>query len=189
MRTTWGIKLSGSTDCALLAALQSGDAFDTGWYGVKKEIESGRVYRPLPAPEGMMVYVEASCSDDFDTDGNGEATVEVIPYEDTEDLLDRICEALDRAAEDAQANRRDNNPVEMWSIHDETRSGAWVETYLRDVSGFGSAEPPGDNYRNWGFQGESIIPNPIRNKLEAAIYGADGDEVVVGKYRARRCTE
>ena len=181
----WGVSdFYDRTYDGLIAALQSGDAFDTGWYGVKKEIESGRVYRPVAAPDGMDIICEVSVSNDFDTEGYGSVVVNVVPYEDTEELFRRVCEALDAARDEARENQRDNEPVEMWSIHD--KNGAWVETYLRDVSGFGYDEPPGDNYHRWGFQGYSVIPRPIRRALESGIYNGESP-VVVGEFTVKRC--
>jgi len=183
----WGVSdFYEQNEAALLTALRSGEAFDTGWYGVKKEIESGRVYRPFAAPEGMTIYVEASCSDDFDTEGHGEGEVEVIPYEDTADLFDRICKALNKACDSAHENRHENSEVILWSIHTEE---GWVETYLQDNSSWGAEKPPGDAYHRWGFQGESVIPKPIRNQIEHKIYCGQKDEIAVGKWTARRCKD
>lgn len=182
----WGVSDFYDEDReALLRALRSGEAFDTGWYSVKKEIESGRVYRPVAAPAGMRIHVEASCSDDFDTEGHGEGTVEIIPSEDAETLLDRICEALDRAREEAHSDRRDNDTVALWSI---LKNGEWIETYLEDVGGCGSKEPPGDYYSRWGFQGNTVIPKPIRRKIQRGI-ASKGSTFTVGEYTVRRCDE
>jgi SAM-dependent methyltransferase len=86
----WGVSdFYEDTREGLLRALQSGEAFDTGWYSVKKEIESGRVYREDGAPHGMTITCEAACSDDFDDEGPGDTEVIVqhgdayaLPYED-----------------------------------------------------------------------------------------------------------
>lgn len=183
----WGVTdFYAENEAALLAAIQSGEAFDTGWYSGKKETESGRVYRDVAAPDGMTIYVEASCSDDFDTEGRGEGTVEVIPYEGTGDLFARVCEALDKACDDARQDMRENSEVILWSIN--TDKG-WVETYLQNNSSWGAEEPPGDEYSRWGFQGESVIPKPIRQDLERMIETGKYQTVTVGKYTAKRCDD
>jgi hypothetical protein len=180
---------------SLLQALRSGEDFDTGWYGVKKEIQSGRVFR-----EGNTIYCEASCSDDFDTEGFGRVWIEIGP-EDTnvEYTLQDIVIALDAASEEAEQDRKDNEFYRGWSVGQVNEDGSrknWLYTYIQPV---GIAEewdePPGDNYANWGWDDEDCtaeewaemngqkypaLPQHVREAFEDFINTApDGPAIMV----------
>lgn len=158
---------------ALEAALASGADFDTGWYSSKKEIASGRIFR-----SGDVITCEASCSDDFDTEGSGQKT---IPAEGA--TLDAIREALDAALDDAGADKTENEPYIGFSVHKRVKRYAvycggkpqgrptygqgWVETLIIPKDGDDTGTPPGDNYHQWGWQQECVIPRLIRAKLRA----------------------
>lgn len=134
---------------ALVAALASREAFDTGWYGSKKEIASARIW----SSDGVRIEVEVGVSDDFDTDGRG--------YADTKEwTIDAVQSCVAKAWDKAEADRADNEPYVGFSVHDV--NGSWIETYLVSIDDFDV--PPGDNYYWWGWQHDEIddegIPDP-----------------------------
>jgi len=162
---------------ALEKALKAMKPFDTGWYSSKKEIASARVY----SDDGKTVQVEVSVSDDFDTEGLGRA----IATQGTPPVsFETVQQAIYRAWSEAEGNQKDNRlyagfcvrrnikttytdyvrgkPVEKTRIWKQ----AWVETFLIDISGAGLDSPPGDNYHQWGFQGEQHVPRKDRDALE-----------------------
>ena len=154
-------------EAALKAALDAHTPFDTGWYGSKHEIASARIR----SEDGQTIKVEASVSDDFDTEGSGSNTT-------TEWTLEAVAAAVDAAWDEAVENRKDNEPYVGFSIHDST--GAWIETYLVSVADFDY--PPGDHYHWWGWQhdekDEVGIPHPdIPTDAVAAFeaYATTGD--------------
>jgi len=126
-------------EAALVAALKGRKDFDTGWYSSKKEIASARITRR----KGKVV-VEASVSDDFDTDGRGEREV-TSPV-----TLDSIREAIDKAWDDANDNRKANQGYRGYSLHN--KKGNWIDTYLVSVDG--ADFPSGDNYYHWGWESD-----------------------------------
>lgn len=175
---------------ALLQALRSGEDFDTGWYGVKKEIQSGRVFR-----EGNTIYCEASCSDDFDTEGFGRVWIEVVEDQRAEYTLEDIVLALDAASEEAERNRKENEVYRGWIVGQVDEDGSrrnWLYTYIQPV-GIGGEwdEPPGDNYFHWGWEDQDLeeeclaeewaevngqkypaLPEEVRRAFEEFIYTA-----------------
>ena len=56
---------------ALESALKEHKPFSTGWYGVKKQIETGLVY----SLDGEVIVCKVSVSDDFDTEGMGHVEI------------------------------------------------------------------------------------------------------------------
>lgn len=137
-------------EAALQAALDARKPFDTGWYESKHEIASARIR----SDDGQTIKIDASVSDDFDTEGRGYRTT-------TDWTLEAVAEAVDAAWQDAANDRADNEIYEGFSIHDST--GAWIETYILGINGE-YASPPGDNYHWWGWQYDSKghfgVPNP-----------------------------
>lgn len=160
---------------ALAQAIKRQKPFDTGWYGSKKEIASARVY----SLDGQTVQVEASVSDDFDTPGMGSA----IAFGASPVSLEQVREAIYRAWDEASDNQRDNRMYAGFSILRRTKrygmyiggkphgkghiAESWVETLILPA-GIGDfmSEPPGDNYHQWGFQGEEPIPVKVKDELE-----------------------
>lgn len=148
-------------EAALEAALASGKPFDTGWYSSKKEIASARI-----SSDGKTVFVEVSVSDDFDTDGRGEATAECN--------LDSVREAIDSAWNDAGEDQKDNRAYQGYRLtHYSTKipdhyrqKGDKRKRYGRKKAqtldyfiapagdGFCLDVPPGDNYYYWGWQND-----------------------------------
>lgn len=134
---------------AIVAALQSGEDFDTGWYGVKKEIQSGHVQR-----KGSEITCEASVSNDFDESFRGESSFKIqkgIP------AMYLIIDHLKKALEEAEKNQNENTSVAGFNIY---KNGKHFGVYLADVSDYGHEDddsPPGDNYEKWGFQGEEGV--------------------------------
>lgn len=124
-------------EAALQAALQAHAPFDSGWYGSKKEIASARIY----SRDGITITTEASVSDDFDTEGKGEA-------ETTDWTLEAVAAAISKAWDGAEDNRKDNAPYIGYAILNP--QGQWIETYLTSIGGYDT--PPGDNYHWWGWQ-------------------------------------
>lgn len=136
-------------EAALKAALDARQPFDTGWYGSKHEIASARIW----SNEGELIHVDVSVSDDFDTNGSGQSYTEIW-------TLEAVAKAIDAAWDEADENRKDNEPYVGFSIHDST--GAWIETYILSAGGYDT--PPGDHYHWWGWQhdekDEIGIPHP-----------------------------
>jgi hypothetical protein len=145
----------------ILAAVSSGLPFDTGWGGCKKEILSSRI-----VCVGDAFVCEVSVSDDFDTNGHTELTA--IRGSDDEDTMINIGTALDNATDLAREDQRNNREYRGFTIRNE--QGSWVETYIQDTGwGWGNESPPGDNYAEWGFQGDSEIPEDVKEKMEEWI--------------------
>ena len=179
--TKWGVSdFYEDKEATLRAALDSGKDFSTGWFGSKKEIASGCVTRI-----GKDILCEASCSDDFDTEGNGSATVK-IGKKSGDRLLAAIQAALDHALAEAQADRRLNSPVQLWAVYNQ--HGSWVETYLAPA-GIDCADdgPPGDNYAKWFWQGEAKIPVAVKKAFEER--SQSGGEFTSGGYTFKLCDE
>ncbi len=166
-------------EAALKAALDTHQPFDTGWYSSKKEIASARIW----SDDGDSINIEVSVFDDFDTDGTGYRST-------TEWTLDAVSAAVDAAWDDADENRKNNEPYVGFSIHDST--GAWVETYILSVGEYDT--PPGDNYYWWGWQHDEKddvgIPHPDipEDAVEAfeEFVDGDGDELTVNGWTIRR---
>lgn len=155
---------------ALLSALVSKQPFSTGWYGSKKEIASANI-----TFDGKTLRVEASVSDDFDTQGRG--VVEARWTKDLAKVEKHVYAAWDEAERDQKANRvymgfkvlarkkvystyHGGDPVGKAKL-----ATVWCETYIRNDSD-GLERPPGDYYHKWGWQGECKIPKAVRDKLE-----------------------
>jgi hypothetical protein len=184
----------------ILAAIGSGKDFDTGWYSSKKEIWSGRIIRL-----NDTFVCQGSCSDDFDTEGFGEEVIEVRHGEPPEAALERICEALDRAMEGAEENRKDNQVYAGWSIgqaHPETGARInWLYTYIQPVGDGGFMDrPPGDNYHWWGWDdidpdeeqdcsaearrpNHPELPEHIRDAFEEFIQSYEGETITIEGWR------
>jgi hypothetical protein len=166
-------------EAALKAALDAHQPFATGWYSSKKEIASARIW----SDDGVTINVEASVSDDFDTNGTGYRST-------TEWTLESVAEAVDAAWDSADEDRRENEPYIGFSVHDST--GAWVETYIASNGEYDT--PPGDNYHWWGWQHDEKddvgIPDPripadAVEAFEKFAYG-DGKELTVNGWTIRR---
>jgi hypothetical protein len=152
----------------IIAALAKGPshAWTTGWYGVKKEIQTGRI----TCLDGVITC-EAGVSDDLDTEGRGSCTIR-----HTADI-DAVSDAMDEALRQAHSDQRDNRCYVGYSIHKKCKpkglplSTWWIETYLAPLGdGHLMDRPPGDNYRRWGWQGEGTVPADVRRRLELWIH-------------------
>lgn len=149
---------------ALIEAIRSREDFDTDWYGVNKELQSGRVAR-----EGNTFTCEASVTNDFDEEGTGSREIQVPPVMHPERVMNMIVDGLDGALADAEQSQKDNRLVILFSIHNS--AGTWVDTYLMPT-GEGSYldDPPGDSYGKWGLQGEAKkLPKPVKEQMK--LYG------------------
>ena len=121
-------------------ALKEKTPFDTGWYSSKKEIASARIF----SEDGVKIKVQASVSDDFDTEGMG--------YASTHDwTLDAVEQAVSKAWTNAEAARNDNQEYEGFRVG---REGRWEETFLVSIGWGENLSPPGDCYHHWGWQFE-----------------------------------
>jgi hypothetical protein len=167
-------------EAALKAALDAHRPFDTGWYGSKHEIASARIW----SEDGDSINVEASVSDDFDTDGTGRRRIK-------EWSLDEVASAVDEAWDSADEDRKDNEPYIGFSIHDST--GSWEETYIASNGEYDT--PPGDNYHWWGWQHDEKddvgIPDPripadAVKAFEDFADREDGKELTVNGWTIRR---
>jgi len=189
----------------LMRALDSGLDFDSGWYASKKEIESGRVAR-----RGDVVWTSVSVSDDFDNEAVGEADFPFADLvgKDRDARMATIGTALDAARDKARDNQRDNEVATLYCIgRDEgAASRRWTFTFLRDMSMFGFAAPPGDYHHRWGWQEvdtydeddieafPSEIGKEAAAKIVEAIFsgdvdGAGDDGLVVDGWRVRYARE
>jgi hypothetical protein len=170
----------------ILEAICSKKDFTTGWYSSKKEIASARISRIRD-----IMTVEASISDDFDTQGNG-----VVKHHGKgRYTLNTVRKAIDQALSMAEKDLKSNKAYRGWAIGE--RSGPrqcgrkrinYIETYLECLDG--SEAPSGDCYRNWGFQDEtSKIPEKDRKKLESLIPLSTGSPVYAGHFVATEWEE
>ncbi len=160
----------------LVRALRSGQDFDTGWYGVKHEIESGRIWR-----RGDELGADVSVSDDFDCEGTGSVVIKVPSDIDlatnVDDAVDAIVDALDSAQDLAGESQLDNTTVGMYCVG---KDGGWQFTFLTDLAGDGADAPPGDAYHRWGWQEVdtdddqdlSAIPDGVPADIAKAIVDA-----------------
>lgn len=138
----------------------------TGWYSVKKEIQAG-----LILCENGTITCEASVRDDFDTEGYGKRSLAFATD------LDAIAAALDDALEQAEQERESNECYIGYKVMGKCRRhGArghymgWVETYIMPAGEGAELEsPPGDHYRQWGWQGERELPKDVARRLESWI--------------------
>lgn len=156
---------------ALRRALADGSDFDTGWYGVKKEVQSARVSR-----QGSAITCRVSCSDDFDTAGRGEVQFETSPSETVATVFERIVTALNEAGDLADADRAANALYCGFSVgpsHDGETLDAALYTYLvARGEGCELDRPPGDYYWEWGWHDDGgadsqRIPESVRGVLMA----------------------
>jgi hypothetical protein len=133
-------------EAALRRALKARLPFDTGWYGSKKEIASARI----SSVDGKTVDVEVSVSDDFDTCGNGCAIASPVGGPNS---TEQVADAIYRAWDDAEENRRANQPYAGYRLvkHDKDHTQC-LDYYLVDRSGEYLDGPPGDYYHHWGWQ-------------------------------------
>lgn len=146
----------------IVLALAQGPKFQwtTGWYSSKHEIACAKI----SGSGSGMLCVEASVSDDFDTEGCGQT---FIPH--TQDL-DEIRQAIYKAWDEACENKRDNEMFAGYSVIGKSENmnwNGWIETYLKPQGdGWYLDEPPGDNYFEWGWQNEAVdIPDDVREAL------------------------
>lgn len=129
----------------------------TGWYASKKEIASACI-----SHAHGQIHVEVSVSDDFDSEGIGDAQ---IPHTTK---LDRLESAIDKAWDEANRNLRDNALYAGFSVLNKKKE--WVETVIvPQGDGHMMDEPPGDSYSAWGWQGDSDIPADVKRKFDAWI--------------------
>lgn len=165
----------------LLRALRINHGWQTGWHGVKKEIESLRIALLLEGDRGGPgIVCEVSVSNDFDEAGYGR----VVIGRATD--LGAVKNALADACELAYKDQADNSVVELWCIHAtvDGRCTSWVETYLADRTGK-LTRPPGDNGFRWGFQGEADdtqLPSGTRRQIEERIRSGQAGVYRVGSY-------
>ena len=138
----------------LVRALKSGEDFDTGWYGVKKEIQSARIWR-----DGRKLCVQVSVSNDFDIEGTCDGWLDLsgrllVTEQHVEDFLEDFKEEIDKTLAAAEDNQKDNDFIGMFLIGKDQGPGMspWTLTFLVDWSGHGFDSPPGDSYHRWGWQ-------------------------------------
>jgi len=182
----------------LIRALSSGLDFDTGFYGVKKEIESGRIER-----RGDTIFVTVSVSDDFDCEGVGEVSFPAIDL-----TVDAVKAALDEALDAARENQRDNEVAALYLVGKDQGPGMspWSFTFLRDMSGYDFESPPGDSYHRWGWQEVDTdddsdveafpkeIGAEVAAKIAEAVFAGEVDDagkdgVVIEGWRVRFARE
>lgn len=150
-------------------ALAKGPDYEwtTGWYSSKHEIASAKI----TCKDGGLL-IEASVSDDFDTEGYG---CGVLTH--TTDL-DTLRKKIDEIWDEADEDRREN---EMFVGYSVLRGGSWVETYIKDA-GYDLDHPPGDNYFEWGWQGEDILEEDVREALASWAMDHDDGEFTYKEY-------
>lgn len=141
---------------ALKCAIRSKSDWTTGWYSSKKEIACANIRRF----EGTYI-IEVNVSDDFDTQGTAHNEFKTKSIS-VDFILDKIADLIDKTWEQADDDRQSNQVYRGFSI---IKNGRCVETYILNATGE-LDYPPGDNYSEWGFQGEAVIPNDVKKKLE-----------------------
>ena len=163
----------------IMKAIASKLPFETGWGGCKKEILSSQIVY-----DGNFFDCSVSVSDDFDTEGMGDFCAN--RGETDEETMDNIKKALCQAADLAEENQKDNRVYRGFSIID--KNGGWTETYIQDTGSWGSEYPPGDNYHQWGFQGENeSLTEEIKEKMEEWItsYPEDGETFEIEGWKVK----
>jgi hypothetical protein len=142
-------------EAELTAVIAERVPFDTGWYSSKKEIASARIW----SEDGVKIKVEASVSDDFDTEGLGYASTE-------EWTVDAVQGCVSKAWDKAEQARDEAQEFEGFTVLQHRPDGAaWVETYLVNIGWGENLGPPGDNYHWWGWQYDGAddtvgVPHP-----------------------------
>lgn len=136
--------------------------WSTGWYGVKKELQSAKI----TCPGDGTIQIHTSCSDDFDTEGNGHRT---IPH--TTDV-DALAEAMDGASDEADEDLKDNAQYLGFSVMKRAdgkrkrRGWTCVDYFLMPAGSYGWNDPvPGDNYSEWGLQSPELVPTKLHNRI------------------------
>jgi len=143
---------------ALQSSLKQGLPFTTGWYASKHEIASARI-----SSDGIRLMVEASVTDDFDTNG-----YDFIIEKHTDDL-ERVHRLVNAVWDSAVLARKENSYVDMYAVghvNDDGSRKDWIETYLVDTSDIGDDEVPGDCYHKWGWQGNMDLPEEVKEAFE-----------------------
>jgi hypothetical protein len=166
----------------LLIALGSGSDFDTGWYGVKKEIQQGRVVR-----SDETIFVSARVTDDLDQEGEAVRRINIpekldeimrsgVPF--GEWMLTEIVSQLDEACDDAERDQKENSIYIGWAIGPVAPDGniaRWLYSYIQPTGdGYMHDAPPGDYYDNWGWEDcrgtdDEEIPARTKEVFEAFI--------------------
>lgn len=139
---------------ALAEALVKGGDFDTDWYSVKHECQSGKIWR-----RAHRVGVEVSVTDDFDTRGSSEGIVDVstVDLSTIEAALAFIegplSVELDKTLDAAVDSQKDNAAVDLYVVGRDNQDGTsrWTYTFLAGVENM-DGQPPGDAYHRWGWQ-------------------------------------
>lgn len=148
----------------LHGALGSTEDFSTGWYSSRKELLTAKVTR-----EGWALTLEVSVSGDSGAGGMGLVMLEITSDQHPEELFDRVSEGLDRAWNLAEEDRRwRERGVEFKITMVDSGSKIQVETIILPKDGDTSCPPGGDDFREWGFQGEAepgSIPMEILDKF------------------------
>jgi hypothetical protein len=152
----WGLSdWYPENEAALRAALNAREPFTTGWYSSKKKIASACI----TSDDGVHIRIEVSVTDDFDTPGDAERTIETW-------TLAAVANAISDAWDDASEDRDANQEYEGFSVmRHGADSCAWVETYLVNIGSADWGPPPGDHYHYWGWQhdeglGDTGKPHP-----------------------------
>lgn len=175
----WGPSDFYSDRRAILGlAIATGRDFDTGVYGVKKEIESAQVSR-----KGDIVTCKVWVSDDFDTEGSGVIHV-LTPGLNTDQLMDHIESALCHACDKAREEQHDNRQYRGFAVGRTDAGGRrvdWLhslilpapEDIMLAIYVDESYPCPGDYYE-WGWNDGSCgdpIPEDIAAELRAWAEG------------------
>jgi len=170
----------------IVKALARGPSFEwtTGWYASKHEIASGKI----TCSGSGMLGIEASVSDDFDTEGYGQT---FIPH--TQDL-DEIRKAINKAWDDALECKSENEEFIGYSVIGKSEKynwNGWIETYLKPGGdGWYLDGPPGDNYFDWGWQDECIdIPEDVKDALKKWADENDEGEFEYKGYKIKPWTD
>jgi hypothetical protein len=145
--TKWGpTDFYTNVEEQIVAAFRSGKCWETPWGGCRKEILSSQF-----SFDGKTLTAQVSVSDDFDTEGMGEASF--VPSQSMTD--DEFLAALEKAGSEAHEGacdvQKDNRCYCGYSVGKmDGKKVPWQFTYLVNVSGFDT--PAGDNYHRFGWQ-------------------------------------
>ena len=150
---------------ALIAGIQSGEDFDTDWYGVGKVPQAGRIQRV-----GSTLFCSVRISSDFDELGEGCLQASTQPRMQSDRIAALIEHAMDTAitlAEKDLAETQAHKPNAMlFQIGKDEH--VLVDEYLLPMNRcLGMKRPPTSAYKTWGYQDKSAeIPTAIKDLMD-----------------------
>ena len=202
----WGVgDFYDDFEAELVRALREEIVFDTGWYSVKKEIQSAHIWRV-----GGRLHVEVSVSNDFDEEATMDGHLvlpeffqnpEAIDEAAIDSVLTALKAELDKTLAAAEEMRDGQSGIRMFIIGQDQGPGMfpWQYTFLLDTSLHGADVPSGDNYHRWGWQEVETdddqdasafpteMPRETADKIKAAVLEDDlpDEGIAIDGWRVR----